>query len=306
MRRAIAALILTTGTASADMTFQDLKGWAGEDHGAALSAFRATCDLVPDLADLCGLPAPDPRAFFERHFRPVAYDTLFTAYYEPELDGSRVRTDRFVHPVYALPPDGAPPIPRADMHDALAGRGLEIAWLDDPAEAFFLQVQGSGRIRLPDGDTIRLGYAGKNGLEYRSIGKELVRRGVFTVQQADAEAIKTYIRANPAEGAALMNHNPSFVFFRMLDLPTETGPIGSMGRPVIPMRSLAVDPDHVPLGLPVWVEAGSIHSLFIAHDTGSAIKTTARADMFIGTGTDAGLIASPIAERGRMIVLVPR
>lgn len=310
MRGLIAALMLTASSASAEMTFHDLKGWAGENHGAALSAFRATCDLVPDLARLCTLPAPDPRAFFEDNFRPALIGTppaLFTAYYEPELAGSPIRTDRFAHPVHALPPEGPPPIPRADMPAALADRGLEIAWLDDPADLFFLHVQGSGRIRLPDGQVIRLGYAGKNGLEYRSIGRELVRRGIFTVPEATADAIKGWIRANPHEGAALMNHNPSFIFFRMLDLPADTGPIGTMGRPVIPMRSLAVDPEHVPLGLPVWVERdGAPPGLFIAHDTGSAIKGPQRADIFMGSGPEAGTAASPVADGGRMIVLVPR
>lgn len=308
MRAAICALALMTGGALA-ADFDELKGWAGEDHGAALSAFRSTCDLVPELAHLCTLPAPDPRAFFEAHFTPVAVDapTLFTAYYEPELAGSLTRTERFTHPIYALPPEGAPPIPRADMPAALAGRGLEIAWLDDPAEAFFLHIQGSGRIRLPDGAVLRVGYAGKNGLEYRSVGRELVRRGTHTPEQAHAEAIKTLIRANPAEGAALMNHNPSFVFFRTLDLPADTGPIGSMGRPVIPMRSIAVDPAHVALGLPIWVERpDAVPQLFIAHDTGSAITGPSRADLFFGSGPAAGAAASAVADRGRMIVLVPR
>ncbi|MDH2327877.1 murein transglycosylase A [Cereibacter sp. SYSU M97828] len=310
MRGLIAALMLTTTSASAEISFHDLKGWAGENHGAALSAFRTTCDLVPDLERLCEMPAPDPRAFFEENFRPVLIGTppaLFTAYYEPELPGSTTRTDRFAYPVYVLPPEGPPPIPRADMPSALAGRGLEIAWLDDPADLFFLHVQGSGRIRLPDGQVIRLGYAGKNGLEYRSIGRELVRRGIFTVPQATAEAVKDWIRANPEDGAALMNHNPSFIFFRPLDLPTDAGPIGSMGRPVIANRSIAVDPDHVALGLPVWVEReGAAPRLFVAHDTGSAIKGPQRADIFMGSGPEAGLAASPVADPGRMIVLVPR
>lgn len=310
--RALAVCAMSAGGASAQpLDYSDLHGWAAADHAAALSVFRTTCDLTP-WPWLCNeaARATDARSFFETHFTPALADgpALFTAYYEPELEGALTPDARFAHPVYALPPEGPPAIPRAEMHDALRGRGLELLWLADPAEAFFLQVQGSGRVRLPDGRTVRLGYAGKNGLEYRSIGREMVRRGTMTVEQATAEALKDWIRANPEAGRALMNHNTSFVFFRTLDLPPQTGPLGAMDRPVTAMGTAAVDPAHVPLGLPVWVEKDGdapLRRLFIAQDTGSAIKGPARADLFYGSGPAAGFAASDVADGGRMVVLMP-
>ncbi|WP_082714832.1 MltA domain-containing protein [Falsirhodobacter sp. alg1] len=294
------------------MEFSDIDGWAVADHAAALAVFRNSCDRIEGASwqHACAEAshAPDPRTFFETTFQPhpLPAPTLFTGYYEPELHASLNRTDRFSSPVYALPPEGAPAIPRADMPAALAGRGLEIAWLEDPAEAFFLQVQGSGRLRLPDGRSVRLGYAGKNGSEYRSIGREMVQRGIMTVEQASAPAIKDWIRAHPQDGQNLMNHNPSFVFFRVLDLPDDAGPIGTMGVPLTAMQSLAVDPRIVQLGAPVFVQAEGVDHLFVAQDTGSAIKGAGRADMFMGSGDAVGIAAGHMRARGQMFVLIPR
>lgn len=296
---------------STDLTFGDLDGWASDDLSEAFSVFRVTAADVPGWGRIAAQAAgaADARAFFEGIFRPVLIDDdapgLFTGYYEPELAGSRVRTAEFVHPVYALPEDARTHDRAAIVAGALAGRGLEIAWLEDAAEAFFLQVQGSGRIVFSDG-VLRVNFAGGNGRAYRSIGKELVAQGVFTVETVTAEGIKDWIRANPEEGARLMDMNPSWVFFRVVDVDPGLGPLGCMGKPVTAMRSVAVDPAVVPLGAPVWVEAGGFRRLMVAQDKGGAIKGAQRADIFFGTGAEAGRAAGAFHHGGRMVVLMPR
>lgn len=311
---------------SQPLRFADLSGWAQDDHAEALTAFRETCSALkaPAWAAVCDEAAsvgPTPaaaRAFFEDRFRPVLIGqppALFTAYYEPELDGSPVRTPRFAHPVYRRPPefDGKGQWhSRAEIErrGLLRGRGLELAWLADPVEVFFLHVQGSGRIRMTDGQTIRLGFAAKNNHPYRSIGAEMVRRGLIERHKASAGRIKAWARQNPHHVDGILQHNPSFVFFRKLaDLPPHRGPIGAMGRSVTAMRSIAVDPDHVPLGAPVWIEkegAAPMHRLMVAQDTGTAIKGAQRADIFFGTGAAAGRAAGRVRDGGRLVTLLPR
>jgi membrane-bound lytic murein transglycosylase A len=294
-----------------ELTFDELEGWASDDLSGALSVFRVTAADVPGWSRIAAMAAGamDARAFFEALFRPVLVEDgaapVFTGYYEPELAGSRVRTERFVHPVYALPDDPRSFDRAAIVAGALEGRGLEIAWLEDAAEAFFLQVQGSGRIVLPDG-VIRVNWAGGNGRAYRSIGKELIAQGVFAAGEVTAEGIKDWIRAHPVEGAALMDINPSWVFFRVVDVPPDLGPLGCMGRPVTALRSVAVDPAIVTLGAPVWVEAGGLRRLMVAQDKGGAIKGAQRADVFFGTGAESGREAGAFHHPGRMVVLMPR
>ena len=321
-RAAALVLGLMAGVASAQpLRFADLDGWAGDDHGAALAAFRETCDRIDGVewAPLCAMSetVTDARAFFEMFFQPVVIGdppALFTGYYEPELLGSAVRTPRFAYPVYARPPefDGKGiwhSRAEIERRGLLRGRGLELAWLEDPVEVFFLQVQGSGRIRLQDGRVIRLGFAAKNNHPYRSVGAELVRRGAMAQHSVSAQGIKTWVRRNGAEGQRILHHNPSFVFFRKLpDLATDRGPIGAMGRSVTTLRTVAVDPAFVPLGAPVWVEkdgAAPLRRLMVAQDTGTAIKGAQRADIFYGTGDAAGEAAGRIKDPGRMVVLLP-
>ncbi|MGX0875708.1 membrane-bound lytic murein transglycosylase A [Roseovarius sp. MBR-154] len=304
------------------LDFSELDDWEADDHAAALEVFLNTCaDLDdPDWRALCALASrrPDARAFFELFFRPVVINdgkpALFTGYFEPELDGALSPDARFRYPVYREPPEAKrsnPWLTRREIleTDVMSGRGLEIAWVDDPVELFFLQIQGSGRIRLPDGRVIRVGYGGANGHEYRSIGVELVRRGVYDVHQVSAQVIKNWVRRNPVEGRELLMHNPSYVFFRRVDeVPAERGPLGAMNRSVTTGRTVAVDPAYVPLGAPVWIEkagADPIHRLMIAQDTGSAIKGAQRADIFFGTGDAAGLAAGKLRDPGRMVVLMP-
>jgi membrane-bound lytic murein transglycosylase A len=301
------------------LSFDQLEGWAGDDHAAALKVFLNTCrDMKdPDWRALCKYAAqgPEPRQFFELFFRPVVIDdgqeAMFTGYFEPELEGDKYRSARYRYPVYSIPPDHLRRMTRRELLEggALSGRGLEIAWVDDPVELFFLQIQGSGRIKLPDGSYIRVGYRGSNGHEYRSIGVELVRRGVYQAHQVSAEVIKNWVRRNPAEGRDLLLHNPSYVFFREVSkVPADQGPLGAMNRSVTAMRSIAVDPSFVKLGSPVWVEKDGkqpLRRLMMAQDTGSAIKGAQRADVFFGTGDRAGKEAGKLRDPGRMVVLMP-
>lgn len=328
MRALLLALLLVFAPLMPAMAqvldFESLPDWDKDDHLAALQSFQRTCDLMdqPDWQPICQVAAAvdaneaAARAFFELLFRPVLVGSppaLFTGYYEPVLQGSAVRTQRFAWPIYRRPPelrDGQAWYDRATIERGiLNGRGLEIAWLDDPVEVFFLHIQGSGRIQMTDGSVIRVGYAGRNGFAYRSIGSMLVQRGYMNRDQLSAESIRLWVRANPAMGAELLNENPSYIFFRKLThLTADQGPIGAMGRSITPLRSIAVDPAHVTLGTPVWVEkagANPIHQLMVAQDTGGAIKGAQRADIYFGTGHEAGLAAGAIKDAGRLIMLLP-
>ncbi|WP_319825184.1 murein transglycosylase A [Thalassovita sp.] len=331
MIRALAAAtlgLIMAGSAQSQETtykvleFKDLQGWVQDDHAAALNVFLSTCPDMedPDWVSLCAVAQniANPRSFFELFFRPVLIedgtDALFTGYFEPELDGALHSDERFRFPVYRLPAearDDSVWLPRREIEttDVMTGRGLEIAWVDDPVELFFLQVQGSGRIKLPDGRFIRVGYAGANGHPYRSIGIELIRRGVYSPHQVSAQVIKNWVRRNPEDGLELLRHNPSYVFFRTVNqVPAHLGPLGAMNRSVTEMRTLAVDPDFVPLGAPVWLEKQGekpLNRLMVAQDTGSAIKGAQRADIFFGTGDKAGREAGKLKDPGRMMVLLP-
>ena len=325
--RILALVVAMTAAppASAEiLDFEALDGWRDDNHVEALTTFLRTCDLIdqPDWRPICAMAADVPldgasaRSFFELFFKPVVVGqppALFTGYFEPELDGSPTRTGRFQYPLYRRPPemrDGSVFHSREAIENgAIAGRGLELAWLDDPVDVYFLQVQGSGRIRMTDGSVVRVGYAGANGHAYRSIGQEMVRRGSHSMDQVSAPEIASWVRNNPAAGRDLLHTNPSYVFFRKIStLRAEDGPIGAMGRSISTLRSIAIDPKFTPLGAPVWIEKdGSrpIRLLMIAQDTGGAIKGMQRADIFFGTGADAGDRAGRIKDGGRMVLLLP-
>ncbi len=306
------------------LDFRELADWDLDNHVEALRVFRETCmDMEGvDWQSLCAMAhnAEDSgaRAFFELFFRPVLIEdgkeALFTGYFEPVLNGSRYRSARFRYPLYRMPPEARSTNIWFSRRDILTtgmmeGRGLEIAWVDDPVELFFLQIQGSGRIRLEDGTLIRVGYGGANGHPYRSIGQELVRLGVYNLHQVSAEVIGNWVRRNPEAGAELLMHNPSYVFFREIKrLAAHRGPLGAMNRSITPLRTVAVDPAFTPLGAPVWIEKKgetALNRLMIAQDTGSAIKGAQRADIFFGGGDDAGRQAGQLKDPGRMLVLMP-
>lgn len=289
------------------LRWSDLPGWHRDDHAAAWAAFSMPGAPSAD-------PPADPRAWFEARFDPVevapAGQAHFTGYYEPELPGARARSARFCAPLHAPPPDLDPETPWHDRATILHGdllAGHELVWLESPLEAFLAQVQGSLRVRLQEGGTLRLGYAGRNGRPYRSIGAELVRRGVAPPEGMSIAVIRRWCADNPGAVAELLNTNPSFVFFRECDLPEGQGPIGAQGVALSVLRSLAVDPGIVPLGTPVWIDCpGLSPRLMVAQDTGSAIRGAGRGDIFFGSGDAAGLAAGAMNARGRMVALWPR
>jgi membrane-bound lytic murein transglycosylase A len=282
-----------------------------------------------------GWPDRDASNFFSRYFGTVqvgAGTAFVTGYFEPEIAASRDRRPGYDVPIYRRPPDlvdvdlglfsdalqGRKIRGRVDgnafvpYHDrtaiergALDGRGLEIAWAADAAEFFFLQVQGSGRLRLPDGSIMRIGYDSQNGRDYVGIGKLLLDRGELQPGQASMQGILDYLRADPVRGAAVMNENPSWVFFRELTGP---GPLGALGVPVTGRSSVAADPKYVPLGAPVILslDRAEPNGLWIAQDTGGAIKGANRFDSFWGAGDEARAIAGGMAARGSALILLPR
>lgn len=290
---------------TADPAVGWIADWDRDDLEAALAPYAATrCGALPRPA-----PAESAGSFFRRAFRPgAAVQAFVTGYFEPVIPARLQPGDGFSVPVLAMPPD--PDHGRAAiMAGALAGRGLEIAWLADPVDLFFLQVQGSGRLVLPDGRHLRLGYAGRNGRPYTSLGATMAARGLIPADGVTADSIRAWLAAHPAQVAELLNLNDSYVFFRRLDLPDSAGPVGTAGVPLTPGRSIAVDPAHVPLGLPVWLsldaDGGTVARLAVAQDTGSAITGAGRADLFIGTGDAAGRVAGRLRSHGVMVPLVP-
>ena len=323
----------------------------------ALLAAPATRDLWnAPCQDAAALPEPDAsaaRAFFEAHF--TAYriadaggrDTgLMTGYYEPLLTGSRTRSDAYAVPLYGVPDDllvvdlgslypelngkrvrgrldGRRVVPywaRADIDSGRAPVADKVlAWVADPVEAFFLEIQGSGRIALPGGGVMRVGYADQNGQPFHSIARVLIDRGELTADTASMQAIKAWGRSHREELPALLEENPSYVFFREVPAPPPgsldariDGPIGSLGVPLLAQRTIAVDPHFVPLGAPVFIDTTSpltgtpLQRLTLAQDTGGAIHGIARADFFWGFGDAAGREAGRMRQQGRMWLLWPR
>jgi len=294
---------------------------------------------IPGL-DWTGVCAAAERAtsatgFFADSFETVTVGdgrAFVTGYYEPEIAAARTAGPDYRTPIYRRPPDlieadlGAfakslagrtirgrvengrlvPYFDRTAIEQgALAGKGLEIGWAADPVALFFLQVQGSGRLRLPDGSIVRIGYAGQNGHDYVGIGALLRQRGLLGPGQATMQGISAWIAANGAAGTALMRENPSYVFFRELTGP---GPLGALGLPVTSETTLAADPRFVPLGAPVHlaVDRAEANGLWIAQDTGGAIKGANRFDSFWGAGARAAEIAGGMSARGRALLLLPK
>jgi membrane-bound lytic murein transglycosylase A len=240
---------------------------------------------------------------------------LFTGYYEPELRGARRRSAAYAVPLYRTPPDlKAPYYSRRAIEDgALAGRGLELLWLADPIDAFFLQAQGSGRVRLAEGGSLRVGYAASNGLPPTMIGRILVERGELTKEAATMQTVRQWLRDHPADAPALMQQNARYIFFR--EVPG-AGPLGALGVALTPGRSLAVDADLLPLGAPLWLdttypagtaEAGRpLQRLVVAQDSGGAIKGAVRGDLYWGSGDEALRYAGPMKQPGRYYLLLPK
>ncbi len=314
---------------------------------AVAGDFHAAC------AALENDPDADPRRFFETWFLPFRIRNegeetgLITGYYEPEMSGSRVKTAKFDVPVLGRP-DDLVAVELGDFRDELRGHriagrvengrltpyedraeitagkidreALAVAWLADPVTAFFLEIQGSGRVRLSDGPgdgkVIRLSYSGQNGHPYTAIGKVLIDRGEIAREDMSMDAIRTWLHEHPQEAQAVMNENASYVFFTELPVEhPELGPPGAQNVLLTPGRSLAVDRKYHALGLPMWLEIpqkspvspeGPMARLMVAQDTGGAIRGPVRGDFFAGTGEKAGEIAGAMKETGRLTVLLPR
>lgn len=256
------------------------------------------------------------RAVLEAHFVALdpgaGNDALITGYYEPLLDGSRVRDAAHPYPLHRLPPDPTR-FDRAEIDaGALAGQGLELLWVSDPVDAFFLQVQGSGRVRLPDGTITRIGFAGTNERDYVSIGRAMADAGIMTREEVTLQTIRAYLAAHPEEVMAWLHRNPRYVFFRELGPSDESGPIGALNVPLTPGRSVAVDPDFVPLGAPLWLNTtrpdtgAALRRLVVAQDKGGAIKGSGRLDLFWGAGAAAEHLAGEMKQPGQYWVILPR
>lgn len=317
-----------------------------EQATRALSAFKASCAAVTTRTDSSGLTgksdwqpvctqAATLDSSFAAGFFYYGFDwvkvgdgrAFATGYYEPEIQGSRTQGPGYV-PIYRLPPDlirctkadgttgrgridqsGACVLyyTRAEIEDgALAGKGLELAFAKDPVELFFLEIQGSGRIRFDDGSVMRVGYAGQNGRDYLAIGRLLRDRGILPPGGANMESIKAWIRSNPDEGRELMRENLSYVFFKQLD---GAGPLGALNVPVAARASVAADPNFVPLGAPIYIDKADrreVDGLWVAQDTGGAIKGPNRFDTFWGAGPDAVAIAGGMSASGEALILVPK
>jgi membrane-bound lytic murein transglycosylase A len=292
-------------------------------------------DWVPLCQPVAPLPAsPGARlAWFANNFELVEVGdgkAFVTGYFEPEIAGCRTRQPGCEVPVYRKPPElvevdaaaaaaaGTPRrgrlengviVPffeRSEIEDgALANRGLEIAWAADAIEMFFLQIQGSGRLRMADGSVMRIGYAGQNGREYVGIGKLMKDRGLLGPGQTSMQGIVGWLRANPGAGRAIMRENKSYIFFQEL---TGAGPLGALGLPVTGRATVATDPKFVPLGAPVLLELDrpEANGLWVAQDTGGAIKGSNRFDTFWGAGEEAARIAGGMQGKGRAWILVPK
>lgn len=303
-------------------------------------------DWQAPCAELAKLPPGDDaaaRAYFETWFTPYAAANneerrgLFTGYYEVELKGSRTPDPAFPVPLYKRPADLVmvdlgefadrwkgertagrvtagrlkPFEDRAAIEaGALSGKGLELVWLQDPIATFFLHIQGSGRVSFPDGTETRVGYAAQNGHKYVAIGRELIDRGALKREEVSLQTIRAWLQANPGEAAALMNKNPSYVFFQELK---GEGPNGAQNVALTPGRSLAIDSKFLPYGVPVWLDAEDpldaqtrLRRLLIAQDTGGAIRGPVRGDVFWGHGPEAEEKAGVMKSAGEYYVLLPK
>jgi membrane-bound lytic murein transglycosylase A len=317
----------------------------GEDApvGSLAPAGRAADWRAPCAAAVQLGPQPDgtaARHFFETWFMPYVAGNngnsagLFTGYYEAEAHGARQRGGAYATPLLRRPADLVmvelglfrpawhgeriagrvvdgrlrPYDSRAQIDAGALDRDhLALLWLDDPIDAFFLQIQGSGRVHLPDGSAVRVQYDGQNGWPYVAIGKLLVDRHELTLDQVSMAAIRTWLKTHPAEAQGLMAQNPSYVFFKE---SRGNGPVGSEGVVLTPGRSLAVDRDFIPLGIPVWLDAAQgdehLRRLVVAQDTGGAIRGPTRGDLFWGFGDEAEARAGNMRARGAYYILLPR
>jgi membrane-bound lytic murein transglycosylase A len=319
----------------------DLALVPGDKRFGTNAQWRTICAALPDRPDKAAA-----RAFVERWFRPFraanndTAEGLFTGYYEPELKGARERGGHYTVPLYRTPADLVQ-IDLGQFLDEMKGRsiagrlengrlrpyadravieaghlkdkGLELLWVDDPVDAFFLQVQGAGKVTLPDGGAVRVGFAAHNGHGFIAIGKLLVDSGKIARERVSMQAVRDWLRANPEEARALMAKNPRYIFFKDVTPEAVDGPLGAQGVALTAGRSLAVDRRYVPLGVPIWLDTtmpGStdrkLRRLVVAQDTGGAITGPVRGDFYWGTGEAALAEAGRMRSTGRYFLLLPK
>jgi membrane-bound lytic murein transglycosylase A len=329
----------------APATFDQLAGWRDDRVAAALPALLRSCAAIVAKPDG---PTPDPltksvdfgtiadwrgpcaaaaavpagndaaaRQFFESGFLPFLAgnngdnDGLFTGYFEITFDGSHQRGGPYQTPLYRRPPEELRTrFSRAEIENgALAGQGLELLWASDPIDAFFLEIQGSGLVRLPGGGTVRVGYDGSNGHSYVPVGRLLIESGEMPREKVTMAGIRAWMKAHPKEGAELRRENASYVFFREIAGP---GPLGAERVVLSAGRSLAVDRRFIPLGVPIWLDAVerfqpvTLRRLVVAQDSGGAIKGPVRGDLFWGNGKAAADGAGAMNAKGRYYLLLPK
>jgi membrane-bound lytic murein transglycosylase A len=341
--------------------WNELPGWQQDRHAEAWPALLQQCKVLarkkPQWKKTCHeaslLAAVDnekARLFFESRFLPHRIipsskqdgspgNGLVTGYYEPLLNGSLSRSERYRYPLYAVPDDLLrielaelyPELSKLKLRGRIEGKkivpyhdraaidsddsplwGKELLWIDDPVAAFFLHIQGSGRIQMDDGSIMAVGYADQNGQPYTPIGKILIERGDIAREDISLFSIRKWLEKNPHQARALLEENRSYIFFRIRD-NAEENPRGSLNVPLTPGRSIAVDPGNIPLGSPVWLDTSYPHEtdhtlqrLTFAQDTGGAIKGYARADMFWGNGEMAEKLAGEMKQPAELYVLLPR
>jgi len=330
-----------------EISFNDLSGWQDDHQSEALAAFVAGCPLlmtktqapspsselkVPQsvwqsLCDEAKRVSPEnndqARLFFEQRFVPYRVANngrergLFTGYYEPMLYGSPTKRGDFIYPLYIAPPDlenKKPYFTRAEIDKgALDGRKLELIWVDDPVMLFFLQIQGSGIVRMAHGREIQVGYAGKNGQPYVSLGKIMGDKGLIAGDQINFFSLRQWLYQHPDQAFDVMERNPSYVFFHQLNT---NGVVGAAGTVLTSQRSLAIDNHYIPYGLPLFLETElpptqstsvlPFHRLMVAQDTGSAIRGPVRGDIFFGAGEGAEYMAGTMKGHGVYSLLVPK
>lgn len=321
---------------------------SGADKGPTPSAdLAAACTEANRLASQI-TSKDSARAFFERNFTPSAVINktkpgLLTGYYEPVLKAARTPQGPYRTPIYKRPSDLVTIVPETHRgavkagtlthvrkaekgnepyftreqidQGALKGKGLELLYFTDSVDIFFMQIQGSGRIQLTDGTTVRVHYDGKNGHPYRSIGRYLIDQALLAADKVSLGALATWLKADAERAKKVMWHNASYVFFRELKGDEAGAPLGALNVPLTPGRSLALDPGYHPLGVPVYVSAPTLkhatkpeafNRLMIGQDVGSAIKGPERGDIYFGSGDAAGRLAGVTKHPGRFFVLVPK
>ena len=334
------------------ISFAAMPGWQNDDHAAAFDAFQKSCSailqgtpamrrmhpLYDALFKVCErakavgpLDRDKARAFFEANFKPARVapqgetEGFFTGYYETEVDGSRYPSDEYTVPIYAAPiatmrahkSKVFANLSRTDIEDgAIAGKGLEICYVKNPVDAFFAQIQGSTRVKLDNGQLLRLNYIASNGKPYSPVGKFLIDEGIYTKEEMSMDKIREFMEANPTVGKELRRKNRSFVFFQETPLGEHDECIGAQGIPLTPLRSLAVDRNIHIYGTPIWIDAQfpiesekpetMFRHLLFAQDAGSAIVGPARADIYFGHGEEVSHIAGRIKQHGQFVMLVPQ